>query len=81
MAQNEAKDVPKRLQEAPKRPKKIIPNRKTKKAPKQDDPKTLLDRPRADLPSSAASPALHLGAQNGTKADPKTIKNRREISR
>ena len=48
MAQNEAKDAPKRLQEAPKRPKKVIPNRKTKKGPNQDDPKTVLDRPRAD---------------------------------
>ena len=28
MAQNEAKDPPKRVQEAPKRPKKVIPNRR-----------------------------------------------------
>ena len=48
MAQNEAKDAPKRLQEAPKRPKKVIPNRKTKKGPNQEDPKTVLDHPRAD---------------------------------
>ena len=48
MAQNEAKDTPKRLQEAPKRPKKPRPSRKTKKGPNQDDPKTVLDRPRAD---------------------------------
>ena len=48
MAQNDAKDAPKRLQEAPKRPKKVIPNRKTKKGPNQDDPKTVLDRPPAD---------------------------------
>ena len=48
MTQNEAKDAPKRLQEASKRPKKVIPNRKTKKGPNQDDPKTVLDRPRAD---------------------------------
>ena len=81
MAQNKAKDAPKRLQEAPKRPKKVIPNRKTKKGPNQDDPKTVLDRPPADLPSSAAPPGLHLGAQNGTKIDPKTIKNRSEYSR
>ena len=81
MAENEAKDAPKRLQEAPKRPKKVIPNRKTKKGPNQDDPKTVLDRPRVDLPSSAAPPGLHLGGQNGTKADPKTSKNRSENSR
>ena len=51
------------------------------KRPNQDDPKTVLDRPRADLPSSAAPPGLHLGGQNGTKTDPKTIKNRSEKSR
>ena len=81
MAQNEAKDAPKRLQEAPKRPKKVIPNRKTKKGPNQDDPKTVLDRPLSDLCTSAAPPGLHLGGQNGTKVDPKTIKNRSENSR
>ena len=81
MAQNEAKDAPKRLQEAPKRPKKVIPNRKTKKGPNQDDPKTVLDRPPADLHSSAAPPGLHLGGQNGTKIDPKTIKIRSEKSK
>ena len=81
MTQNEAKDVPKRVQEAPQRPKKVIPNRKTKKGPNQDDPKTVLDRPTADLHSSAAPPGLHLGGQSGTKTDPKTIKNRSEESR
>ena len=48
MAQSEAKDVPKRLQKAPKRLRKAIPNRKMKKGPSQDDPKTVLDRPAAD---------------------------------
>ena len=81
MAQNEAKDAPKRFQEAPERSKKVIPDRKTKKGPNEDDPKTVLDRPRADEPSSAASLRLHLRGQNGTKADPKTIKNRSENSR
>ena len=48
MAQNEAKDALKRLQEAPKRFKKAIPNRKTKKGPNQDDSQTVLDRPGVD---------------------------------
>ena len=48
MTQNEARGAPKRPQEAPKRVKKANPNRKTKKRPNQDDPKTVLDRPRAD---------------------------------
>ena len=74
MAQNDPKSTRKRLQEAPKRLKKAIPNRKTKKGPNQDDPKTVLDRPRVDLPSSAALPGLHLGGQNGTQIDPKTMK-------
>ena len=88
MAQNEAKDPPKRVQEAPERPKKVIPNRKTKKGPNQDDPKTVLDRQgsittssAAPTTSSAAPPGLHLGGPNGTKIDPKTIKNRIENSR
>ena len=81
MAQNEAKDAPKRLQEAPKRPKKVIPNRKTKKGPNQDDPKTVLDRPRSDLPSSAASLGAPFGRPKRSKIDPKTIKHRSENSR
>ena len=82
MAQNEPKDAPKRLQEAPKRPKKVIPNRKTKKGPNQDDPKTVLDPPGGGgTPGLPPPRGLHLGGQNGTKADPKTIKNRSENSR
>ena len=54
--QNDPKCTPKRHQEAPKSDQKTKPNRKTKKGPNQDDPKTVLDRPRADLPSSAAPP-------------------------
>ena len=50
MTQNEAKDVPTRLQEAPKRPQKVIPNRKTEKGPNQDDPKTVLDPPGGGVP-------------------------------
>ena len=69
----EPQDSPKQSQEEPKRVKKANPNRKTKKGPNQDDPKTVLDRPRADLPSSAAPPGLHLGGQDGTNTDPKTM--------
>ena len=79
MDQNEAKDAPKRLQEAPRRPKKVIPNRKTKQGPNQDDPKTVLDRPTARFPTIHALPGPHLGGQIGTQIDPKTIKNRSEI--
>ena len=35
---------------------------KTKKGPNQDDPKTVLDRPTADLPSSAAPPGAPFGS-------------------
>ena len=61
MAQNEAKDPPKRVQEAPKRPKKVIPNRKTKKGPNQDDPKTVLDRPPADHHQLSGIPGAPFG--------------------
>ena len=79
MAQNEAKDAQKRLQEAPKRPKKVIPNRKTKKGPNQDDLRAALDLPGGGGTPSLPSPqGRHLGGQIGTKIDPKTIKNRSE---
>ena len=48
MTQNEARGAPKRLQETPTSIKKESPNRKTKKGPNQDDPKTVLAPPRAD---------------------------------
>ena len=80
-AQNRSKGAPRRPPEEPKRVKKANPNRKTKKGPNQDDPNTVLDAPRADLPSIAAPPGLHLGGQIGTKTEPKTIKNRSEKSR
>ena len=58
-----------------KRVKKANPNRKTKKEPNQDDPKTVLDTHRADLPNSAAPPRTTFGRpnrhQNGTKNDQK----------
>ena len=79
MAQKETNSDPKRPQEEPKSDKKPKPKRKTKKGPNQDDPKTVLDCPRADLRTSAAPPGSHLGTQNGTKTDPKTIKNRSEV--
>ena len=81
MTQNDPKNTRKLLQEAPKRLKKAIPNRKTKKGPNQDDPKTVLDRPGADLPTIGAPPGLHLRSQIGTKIDPKAIKNWSENSR
>ena len=82
MVQTDAKDAPKRLPEAPARIKKAIPNRKTIKGPNQDDPKTVLDLPGGGGTPSLPSPqGLHLGGQNGTKADPETIKNRSENSR
>ena len=59
----------------------MISNRKTKKGPNQDDPKTVLDRPGADLPTIHALPGPHLEGQIGTKIDPQTIKNRNENSR
>ena len=52
----------------------MIPNRKTKKEPNQDDPKTVLDRPRADLPSSAAPPGLIWEAKTAPKSIPKRPK-------
>ena len=79
--QNDPRSAQKRPQEEPKTTKKAIPNDKTKKGPNQDDLGTVLDPQPADLHSSAASPGAHLGGQNGTKIDPKTIKNRSEKSR
>ena len=79
--QNDPRSTPKRPQNVAKTTKKPIPNDKTTREPNQDDFKTVLDPPRADLHSSAAPPGLHLGGQNGTKIDPKTIKNRSENSR
>ena len=79
--QNDPRSGQKRPQEEPKTTKKVIPKDKTKKGPNQDDLGTILDRPRADFPSFRALPGAHLGGQNGTKIDPKTIKNRSEKSR
>ena len=79
--QNDPRSGQKRPQEEPKTTKKAIPNDKTKKGPNQDDLWSVLDRPGADLPTIHALPGCHLGGQNGTKIDPKTIKNRSEKSR
>ena len=79
-----AKTRPEATQNDPKRSLRVIkknPNCKTKKGSNQDDPKTVLDRPRADLPTMVALLGSHLGGQNGTKTDPKTIQNRSEKSR
>ena len=86
--QNDPKKPSKRPKTTPSAPpkgpqsdQKSKPNRKTKKGPNQDDPKTVLDPPRAICVAQPPPPGLHLGGQNGTKTDPKTIKNRREKSR
>ena len=73
--QNDPKCTPKRHQEAPKSDQKTKPNRKLKKGPNQDDPKTVLDPPRADLPSSAAPP----GSIWEPKTTPKPIPKRSKI--
>ena len=80
-AQNGARSDPRRPQEELRRAKKANPNRKTKKEPNQDDPKTVLDPPGARFPSIHALPGAHLRAQIGTKTDPKTIKHRSNKSR
>ena len=79
--QNDPRSAQKRPQEEPKTTKKAIPNDKTKKGPNQDDLGTVLDPQPADSRSIGAPPGAHLGGQNGTKIDPKTIKNRSEKSR
>ena len=47
-AKNSPRSAPKRHQQKPKTAKKANPNRKTKKEPNQDDPKTVLNDPRVD---------------------------------
>ena len=79
--QNDPRSGQKRPQNDPKTTKKAIPNDKTKKGPNQDDPKTVLDRHGAETQQLAQSRKALLGGQNGTKIDPKTIKNRSEKSR
>ena len=76
--QTDPQSAQKRPQEEPKTTKKAIPNDKTKKGPNQDDLGTVLDPQPADSRSIASVRAHHLGGQNGTKIDPKTIKNRSE---
>ena len=60
---------------------KATPNRKTKKGPNQDDLGTVLDRHGVGTHQLAQFRRALLGGQNGTKIDPKTIKNRSEKSR
>ena len=81
MAQNSPRSAPKRPQEEPKRDKKANPNHKTKKEPNQDDPKTVLDPPGAGFPKIHALQEAHLGGQNDTQINPKSIKNRSAKSR
>ena len=73
-AQNGARSGPKRPQEELKKAKKATPNDKTKNEPNQVDPKTVLDRLRADLPSSAAPPGSIWEAKSGPKPIPKRSK-------
>ena len=88
MTQNEARGAPKRPQEAPKRLKKANPNRKTTKEPNQDDPKTVLDRPRADYHQFSRPPGAPCGSpkrhqhrlQNDQKSKRK-IKRQKELSK
>ena len=68
---NDSRNTPKRNQNEPKSTKKAITNDRSIREPIQDDAKTVLDRPPADLPSSAASLGAPLGGQNGPKSIPK----------
>ena len=77
---------PEAIQEEPKREQKREPIPQDEIGPNPDDPKTVLDRPRADLPSSAAPPGL--GAQHATnrsqndqesKRTSKTLKKQSEM--
>ena len=79
--QHDPRSGQKRPQNDPKTTKKAIPNDKTKKGPNQDDFKTVLDRPKWPEHRFARSPGGSFGRPNGTKIDPKTIKNRSEKSR
>ena len=60
-AQNGARSGPIRRQEEPKRDKKATPNHKTKKKLNQDDPKTVLDRPRGGLAQFDGGPGGPFG--------------------
>ena len=79
--QNDPRSAQKRPQNDPKTTNKTIPNDKTTREPIQDDLGTVLDPLSADSRSIGAPPGGHLGGQNGTKIDPKTIKDRSENSR
>ena len=84
--QDDPKKRPKATQNDPKSDLRGIKKRTQAAKRKKDRTKTIprktvLDRPPADLHSEAAPPGLHLGGQNGTEIDPRTIKNRSENSR
>ena len=76
---------PKAIQNDPKRSlrvsKKANPHHKTTNQPNQDDPKTVLDPPRVEMPNSDTPPGTHLGTPNGTKTEPQTVQKRSEESR
>ena len=73
--QNDPQSAPKRPQNDPKTTKKAIPNDKTTREPNQEDFKTVLDAPKADLAQFARTPGEPFGRpnrhQNGTKNDAK----------
>ena len=66
---------------SPRGPKKQPQTARRNKDRTKAIPRPSWTAPRVDLPSSAAPPGLHLGVQNVSKTDPKTIKNRSENSR
>ena len=81
--QNDPRSAQQRRQNDPKTTKKAIPSRTTRR---QENRSKTISRPSwtastGQTTSSRATPGLHLGGQNGTKIDPKTIKNRSEKSR
>ena len=83
--QNDPRSAPKRLQNdpqtTPKRPKKRSRTTRRKKDRTQTIPRPSWIGPKGPNPSLVSPLGSHLGGQNGTKIDPKTIKNRSEKSR
>ena len=79
--QNDPRNAQKRPQNDPQTTKKAIPNDKTTREPNQDDFRPSWIGPKGPNPSLHSPQGHHLGGQNGTKIDPKTIKNRSEKSR
>ena len=66
---------------SPRRPKKRSRTTRRKKDRTKTIPRPSWTAPSGRSTAICAPPGLHLGGQNGTKIDPKTIKNRSEKSR